>query len=742
MNPKRRHTAWVLLLACCVAVGASIVVAAAYAPPAQARFWTTLLLACAALAVLGTAIGYRWRRQQVRFYRKELKATEALQSVQARLNIERKYRAILDQAFEFIGVITPDGTLTEANRAALEIAGVKESDVLGKPFWETPWWTHSPDLQNRLREAIKAAAGGEFVRFEATHPAVADGSLHSIDFSLKPVKDETGKVAFLIPEGRDVTDRKRAEEAASRAREWERTFDAVPSLIALIDTDCRIILANQNMAQRLGYTPQQLIGKDCSEVIYGTSELPDFSPPKKTMVSGKEECAELAIDHLNGFFEVRATPLHDDSGRLVGCVHVVRDITAKKQAEEALLRSEEQYRRLFSEARDGVCLADATTGEILDCNQALLDLVDRTQEELIGQPQVILHPPANDGNPLSPDFRQFVGSAPGTIIETQVVRRNGETRMVEVKGSTFNVRGRTVAQGVFRDVTERKRAEEQLLETNRHLEEATARANKLAAEAQEANQAKSRFLANASHELRTPLNAVIGFSEGLLERTDVHPLNEHQKDRLAKIKTSGEHLLHLINEILDVSRAESGKLETMITNFAVEPVVWEVADIVEALLKSKPDVRFRLDMPDFLPAMTSDRGKLRQILINLLGNAVKYTHCGYVGLQIRLAYDSLVFSVQDTGIGVASEHLNSLFDPFYQAKRGPHSSMSGTGLGLSISKSLASLLGGTLTVESTLGQGSTFTLTVPLVKRHDSPETPHDDHNFTSLETPQEAAPC
>ena len=131
---------------------------------------------------------------------------------------EKKVRALFDQTFQFIGMMTVDGTLIEANKSALKFSGVKESDVLGKPFWETPWWSHSPELQERLRAAVKNAAKGEFVRFEATHPA-ADGTLHSVDFSLKAVVDEAGNAVFLIPEGRGITDLKRAEAALRESNE-------------------------------------------------------------------------------------------------------------------------------------------------------------------------------------------------------------------------------------------------------------------------------------------------------------------------------------------------------------------------------------------------------------------------------------------------------------------------------------------------------------------------------------------
>ena len=286
---------------------------------------------------------------------------------------------------------------------------------------------------------------------------------------------------------------------------------------------------------------------------------------------------------------------------------------------------------------------------------------------------------------------------------------------MEFVSNVYLVNHQKVIQCNIRDITARKRAEAKLLETNRHLEDATARANEMAVRAEAANVAKSDFLANMSHELRTPLNAVIGFSEGLLERTDIHPLNEHQKDRLEKIKTSGEHLLQLINGVLDIAKAESGKIDLQITTFDVEPVVREVGEMAESLAKDKPAVRFTVDLEEHLPPITSDRDKIRQILANLLSNAIKFTEQGSIALRARRNNGSLLLSVEDTGVGISAECLDRLFERFYQVKQETRRSLKGTGLGLAISKAFATLLGGTLTVESVEGQGSTFTLTVPLM---------------------------
>ena len=174
---------------------------------------------------------------------------------------EERFRAIFDQAFQFIGLMTTDGILIEANRAALNFYGITESDVLGIPFWEAPWWTHSPEQQNVLCDAVKRAASGEFVRFEAFHPA-PDGIIHCVDTSIKPVKDETGNVYLLIPEGRDVTDRRQAEEALRESNVRFRNLTEITSdWIWEVDKDAFYTYVSPKIIDILGYDPEEIIGK-------------------------------------------------------------------------------------------------------------------------------------------------------------------------------------------------------------------------------------------------------------------------------------------------------------------------------------------------------------------------------------------------------------------------------------------------------------------------------------------------
>jgi signal transduction histidine kinase len=228
------------------------------------------------------------------------------------------------------------------------------------------------------------------------------------------------------------------------------------------------------------------------------------------------------------------------------------------------------------------------------------------------------------------------------------------------------------------DVTERKNSERELKQYAEMVDANNAALQQYAGEADAANRAKSEFLASMSHELRTPLNAIIGFSEGLLERVDRHPLNPHQTDRLSKIKKSGDHLLALINNVLDLAKVESGKVEVCATQFEFEPLAEEIAALAEGLLKDQSDLQFRLELEQFQTPLRSDRDKIKQILINLVGNAAKFTETGHITLRAEQDDRYVRISVEDTGVGIPDIQLPKVFDKFHQVDQAKHRSIKGT----------------------------------------------------------------
>jgi ammonium transporter len=289
--------------------------------------------------------------------------------------------------------------------------------------------------------------------------------------------------------------------------------------------------------------------------------------------------------------------------------------------------------------------------------------------------------------------------------ETQVVRRGKEHVFADVRFPVVDSSGRVVAvAGIDIDITAEKRSEAELAELLRRMEMARDAA-------MEAGAAKTHFLANISHELRTPLNAIIGFTRIVSRNSEALP--ERQVDNLSKVLVSAEHLLALIDEILDLSRIEAGEVALDISETSVTEVLREVTDSLEPLVE-RPRVQLVVDADTALPRVVTDRDKLKQILLNLVSNAVKYTDEGTIAVRAEAVDGRLRIDVSDTGIGIPAEELGRIFDEFHQADGAISPTRPGTGLGLTISRRLARTLGGDVTVESTPGVGSTFTLDLPL----------------------------
>jgi PAS domain S-box-containing protein len=347
--------------------------------------------------------------------------------------------------------------------------------------------------------------------------------------------------------------------------------------------------------------------------------------------------------------------------------------------------------------QEGIVVMD-TQERMIDLNPAAIKILRIITRRRVGQPVVELIPQLSSLNHTP-------------IQEFQSLSDNGKVEWVEYNlEPLLGKQGRQLGKILtLRDITRRKKMESDFLnETNRLFKEADdARKS-----AEEANQAKSAFLANMSHELRTPLNAIIGFTR-IVRRKSEEILPEKQLENLDKVLLSADHLLNLINTVLDIAKIEAGRMDILAATFRIEPLIDLCINTSQPLLR--PDVKLVKIIDESISTAYSDQDKIRQIILNLLSNAAKFTHKGSITLSSTIKDEYLVVSVRDTGIGISEEALPRIFMEFQQADYTTTRNYGGTGLGLSISQNLAHLLGGEIVVKSEHGKGSTFSLILPLI---------------------------
>ncbi len=616
-------------------------------------------------------------------------------------------------------------------------------------------------------------------------------------------------LALLIPLAVYVLQRRKIEQTLiATDLEWHNTFDSMPDLIAVLDTEHRVVKANRAMREIMGRDERGIIDQHCFCHIHKTDAPPEFCPHSQLLRDGQPHSLEAYIPVLHGDYSVSVTPLRSPDGTLIGSIHFAHNVSHQRLAEEALRKSEEQhrnlfekssdaifvaipdgsilaanpaacrmfgmtenelrlvgrdriidhsdtryqeafetrartgefqgelnfvrnngevfpadistniftdsegnsrsmvrirdiselkrlehklqeseerYRTLFNEVRIGIALADAATGIIIDCNQGLADIVKRPIEELIGNHQSILHPPA-ECTPFSPSFDQHRLNTDGVLMRDLLLTVDGEQREVEIKASMFTYRGREVILGSFNDVTERTRMETELNRKNAEIEQ---------------------FIYTVSHDLRSPLVTVktfLGFlDEDLRIRDDKRTEND-----MEHLHAAADRMESLLNELLDMSRI--GRTGQPAADISYREILVESLDAVAgAITVGGVDIRIVDDNFD----MHGDRQRLVQIWQNLLDNAIKYMgdqQNPYIEIGTSRIDGETVFHVCDNGIGISTEYHEKIFGIFEQLSR----EYGGVGMGLTMVRRIVELYGGRIWVESDgEGRGSCFKFTLP-----------------------------
>jgi PAS domain S-box-containing protein len=690
-----------------------------------------LLAQLAALASLGL--------QHIEASREAKARADELENERARL------REILRQMPAGVVVAeVPSGSIILANRQAQNILGdgyepLDGSDVIRAHKRVKPdSLPYDPFEVPIIRSILK----GKVVSDEEIDLVRWDGRPCTLNVSSAPVFNSIGQPIACVGTFYDITERKQMEEELRRsgrlleARVDERTdellkanqmlqeevrerrkfevalsetnvkletlIEASPLAILTMDPEGKILSWNAAAERIFGWKEIEVIGRAHPIVPKGREH--EFRALLEIPLQGKMfvgvELKRMRKDGTYIDVSISSAPLKDASGEVIGIISVIDDITKRKSAERSLQENLLFHQRLIDTIPNPIFYANQN-GNLLGCNQAYLDLLGLRREDILEKRIYDLYPEDQAESMEEKDADLF--RATGTqSYETIIQLRTGRSADIIINKATYNNTDGTVAGlvGVMVDITELKEAGEEL------------RKAKEAAEA--AVRAKSEFLANMSHEIRTPMNAVIGMA-GLLLDAD---LSSEQKDCVETIRSRGDALLSIINNILDFSKVEGGKMLLESQPFYLRDCIEDSLDLVAARAAEKGLELVYVLGDEVTRVLVGDLTRLRQILVNLIGNAVKFTDYGEIMVTVTSMlkdddeHHELHFLVKDTGIGISSNHMDRLFESFSQIDASTTRKYGGTGLGLAISKRLVQIMGGEIWADSIPGVGSTFHFTI------------------------------
>jgi len=650
---------------------------------------------------------------------------------------------IVDSSNDVIVGTDLDGIITSWNAGAERLFGYTAAEAVGQPIT----FLMPPAQQIEEAPIMERLRKGERVDHFDSVRIAKTGCLIDVSITISPIRDGADRIIGFSRIARDITDRKGAEtqirllNESLKRRVQERTielaaandallegavrfraiFDAAFQLMGLLAPDGTTLEANQTALDFGGLTLDEVVGRPFWEARWWTLSAETQERLKQAIRDAAAGGFVRYEVDVRGAGDAIATidfslkPVLDESGQVALLIPEGRVITEQKRAAEALRLSEERFRGAFDSAATGVALVDPD-GRWLQVNRSVCQIVGYSEEELLGMTwKEITHP--DDLDPDLEQVRRLIGGEISSYqLEKRYIHKDGHVVWTILSCSLVRDADRKplhcVAQ--IEDISTRKSFEEDL---RRARDEAMA-----------ATTAKGEFLANMSHEIRTPMSGVIGMTELLLDTQ----LNDIQREYAQTIRSSGEALLTVINDILDFSKIEAGKLNLEVTELDLRTLMEEVADLLAPRAHQKRlELTCRID-PSVPDRLRGDPVRIRQVLTNLAGNAVKFTDRGEVNLEAQILDEgqdeaTLRILVRDTGIGIPEDHQADVFESFTQIEGGNSRRHGGTGLGLTICRSLVVLMGGRIGVESTSGKGSTFWFELLLGKEPGGSDRPNSN---------------
>ena len=663
---------------------------------------------------------------------KERKAREALRQSHIR------FQATFDQAAVGITHMAPNGRWLRINNKFCEIVDYNREELLATNFQAI---THPDDLDADL-QLIGRMLAREIDHYQREKRYLRkDGSMVWVQITVTLVRKDNGSPDFFISVVEDITHRTEMEAALRRERDCtQRYLDTVQTIMVSLDSEGRITMINRAGCQLLGYEEDELLGRHwfttCLPQPLGMETL---YPIFQQIMDGRLESAEYhdnpvicqdgsqrLITWHNAFFI-------DETGRVTGTLSSGEDVTERQESMEKI----HKLSLAVEQSPESIIISNLE-GNIEYVNEAFLHTSGYTIDEVLGRnPRLLLS--GGDDPTTYAELWKTMGHGEPWQGELHNRRKDGSeytefATITPIRQTDGHI---THFMAVKEDISEKKRLAQELDLYRHHLEELveirTAELAEARTQAESANQAKSAFLANMSHEIRTPMNAILGLTH-LLQRHNNDP--EQQQEKLAKINTAAEHLLTILNDILDLSKIEAGRMQLEETNFSLHSVFDYVSSLIAEQAKAK-GLPVDIDIGDIPLWLRGDTTRISQALLNYASNAVKFTEHGSIIMRARLLWKKdhevvIRFEVQDTGIGITEEQQSHLFQAFEQADISTTRKHGGTGLGLAITHRLAQMMGGATGFESEPGQGSTFWFTARLGLGHGimPPTAPMGEENM------------
>ncbi|OPY52758.1 MAG: hybrid sensory histidine kinase BarA [Methanosaeta sp. PtaU1.Bin112] len=664
--------------------------------------------------------------------------TERKKAVEDLRQSELRLRTIFETSSAGIIIVDAKGNIIQANQFMADMFACPLDEMIGKPY---PAFIH-PDERPDATDIMQSMLLKEKdTIFTERHYLRADGSDFWGYISGRRMIDSSGELMGLLGIISDITDRKRADDDLRRKTAiLEAQVETSLDGIIVVDSQGKRLITNQRLLD-MWNVPADMREEKNIEVLLqhaaGSIRDPEqFISKVKHLYDHRDDTGRDEVIFSDGMvLDWYSSPVVDRDGNYHGRIWIFHDITKYRHAEEALRESEQRLADIIDFLPDATFAIDRE-GRVIAWNKAIEEMTGISKAEMIGRgnydysvPFYGKHRPVlidlifMDRREIEANYYFALRKGDQLIAETFIPKFNGGEGafLWGIASPLYDHSGCIVgAIESIRDITRYKKFENDLKRTNLQLEQASNHAQQMAEIAERASAAKSEFLANMSHEIRTPLNGVIGMI-GLLSDLD---LNAEQREYVEIARISGEMLLSLINDILDFSKIEARKLELEMLDFDLRSLLKDTTDLL-ALDVHEKGLELISQIEKEVPSLLrGDPGRLRQILVNLGGNAVKFTDKGKIVIQVSLVSEddnnaTLRFAVIDTGIGIPEDRQKILFSPFTQIDSSTTRQYGGTGLGLAISRQLAELMGGEIGLESKEGEGSTFWFTAVFKKQLD-----------------------